>query len=134
MGIEPTSLQSQYNILPFKLLPLQEEGIEPSFLISKTNVLPFRRLLWHRRDLNPQNSKPKFDVSTISPRCQSWDGNWTHTNCFADNYNTIMLLSPVPRGNRTLIIWLTVTCSTIKLARLTYGGTWTHTSENDKGF
>jgi hypothetical protein len=57
MGLEPTSSQSQYNILPLELLPpnlyniinrnqpLQEKGIEPLFLVSKTNVLPIRRLL-----------------------------------------------------------------------------------------
>lgn len=45
MGLEPTSLQSQYNILPLKLLS---------------------PLLWHWRDLNPQALKPKFNVFTNS--------------------------------------------------------------------
>lgn len=56
MGFEPTSLQSQYNILPFKLLPpfvLQEKGFEPLFLVSKTNVLPIRRFLLAPEGLEP---------------------------------------------------------------------------------
>ena len=57
MGIEPTSLQSQYNILPLNYYHLQEKGLEPLFLVSKTNVLPIRRFLLASEGLEPSKVK-----------------------------------------------------------------------------
>lgn len=57
MGIEPTSLQSQYNILPIKLFPLIQAGLEPASLHSQYNVLPIK-LQNHKQYLSSIGIEP----------------------------------------------------------------------------
>lgn len=42
MGLEPTFLQSQYNVLPIELFSIILAGLEPTFLHSQYNVLPIK--------------------------------------------------------------------------------------------
>ena len=111
-----SNLLNYYHPLNIINNTLQEKGIEPLFLVSKTNVLPIRRLLgiggtW------------TLKIQGLNLMClpfhhdASWGGTWTHTPCFANKRNNHLCYSAVSRGNRTLIIWLTVKGSTIKLAR-----------------
>ena len=101
MGIEPTFLQSQYNALPLNYYHLQGKGLEPSFLISKTTSFHLDDPCWHRRDLNPQNLRPKLNVSTISPRCQKlrWELNPYLLFCKQKQYHYATQPSSVRESN-----------------------------------